>query len=95
MDEYLIPTGGGEAELIEKKSRFLGHIFRIASEAEALSHIKEMRDRYWDAQPQRLRLPAEERPRPLLRRRGAREAPPGCRCWTRCKRAACTTCAAW
>lgn len=49
MDEYLIPTGGGEAELIEKKSRFLGHIFRIASEAEALSHIKEMRDRYWDA----------------------------------------------
>lgn len=49
MDEYLIPTGGGEAELIEKKSRFLGHIFRVASEEEALSHIKEMRDRYWDA----------------------------------------------
>ncbi len=49
MDEYLVPTGFGEAELIEKRSRFIGHVWRITSEEEALSHLKEMREKYWDA----------------------------------------------
>lgn len=49
MDEYLIPTKDADAELIEKKSRFIGHIFRTETEEEALSRLKEMRDAYWDA----------------------------------------------
>lgn len=49
MDEYLIPTKDADAELIEKKSRFIGHIFRTETEEEALARLKEMRDTYWDA----------------------------------------------
>ena len=49
MDEYLIPTKDADAELIEKKSRFIGHIFRTETEEEALARLKEMRDAYWDA----------------------------------------------
>ena len=49
MDEYLIPTKDAGAELIEKKSRFIGHIFRTETEEEALARLKEMRDTYWDA----------------------------------------------
>jgi len=49
MDEYLIPTGDADAELIEKKSRFIGHIFRTETEEAALARLKEMRDTYWDA----------------------------------------------
>lgn len=45
----LVPAKDGESELIEKKSRFLGHLFRVETEEEALAHLKEMRDRYWDA----------------------------------------------
>ena len=49
MDEYLIPTKDADAELIEKKSRFIGHIFRTETEEEALARLKEMRETYWDA----------------------------------------------
>ena len=27
MEEYLVPTAFGQAEFIEKKSRFIGHIW--------------------------------------------------------------------
>ena len=49
MDEYLIPTKNAEAEFIEKRSRFIGHIWLTETEEEALAHIKEMRETYWDA----------------------------------------------
>ena len=49
MDEYLIPTKDADAEMIEKKSRFIGHIFRTETEEEALARLKEMRETYWDA----------------------------------------------
>lgn len=49
MDEYLIPTRDADAEMIEKKSRFIGHIFQVETEADALFYLKEMRDTYWDA----------------------------------------------
>ena len=35
MTEYYIPTGPGEAEFTEKRSRFLGHVRRVESEEEA------------------------------------------------------------
>lgn len=49
MKRYLIPAAAGEAEYIEKKSRFIGHVWYVQSEEEALSHIGEMREKYWDA----------------------------------------------
>lgn len=49
MDEYLIPTGDADAEFVEKKSRFIGHVFRVETEEEALAHLKRMRETYWDA----------------------------------------------
>jgi uncharacterized YigZ family protein len=49
MTEYLIPTGYGEAEFTEKRSRFIGHVWLTETEEEATARIKEMRDKYWDA----------------------------------------------
>lgn len=49
MTEYLIPTKDADAEFIEKRSRFIGHIFHTETEEEALANLKKMRERYWDA----------------------------------------------
>ena len=49
MDEYLVPTKDAEAEFIEKRSRFIGHIWVTETEEEAIAHIKKMREQYWDA----------------------------------------------
>lgn len=49
MEEYLVPTAFGEAEFVEKRSRFTGHLWPVDTEEEALAHIKEMREKYWDA----------------------------------------------
>ena len=39
----------GEAEFIEKRSRFIGRVWRVESEEEALAHIADMRKQHWDA----------------------------------------------
>ena len=49
MTEYLIPTKDAEAEFIERRSRFIGHIFHTETEEEALACLKQMREKYWDA----------------------------------------------
>ena len=49
MEEYLVPTAFGQAEFVEKKSRFIGHIWPTESEAEALARIEEMRKLHHDA----------------------------------------------
>ena len=49
MDEYLVPTQFGEDEFIEKKSRFIGRIWPVESEEEALAKIQEMEKLYKDA----------------------------------------------
>lgn len=49
MDEYLIPTQRADAEFVEKRSRFISHIFPVASEEEALANLKKMREAHWDA----------------------------------------------
>ena len=49
MKEYRIPTMDATAEFIERRSRFMGHIFLTETEEEALKRIKEMREKYWDA----------------------------------------------
>ena len=49
MDEYLVPTGYGEDEFIEKRSRFIGHVFPVDTEEEALDKIQQLKKKYYDA----------------------------------------------
>lgn len=49
MTEYYIPTGAGEAEYDEKRSRFLGHVRCVETEDEARAFIAEMKKKYYDA----------------------------------------------
>lgn len=49
MTTYLTPSGYGEAEFVEKRSRFIGRVWRTDTEAEALEKIREMRERHRDA----------------------------------------------
>lgn len=49
MNEYLVPAGPGQAELTEKRSRFLGHVFPAASEEEARAQIEAVKKKHYDA----------------------------------------------
>ena len=49
MTTYLMPDAFGEAELVEKRSRFLGHVWPAQSEEEARARIEEMKKQYYDA----------------------------------------------
>lgn len=49
MDEYLVPSEYGEEEFIEKKSRFIGRIWPVETEEEALARIQEMKRKHYDA----------------------------------------------
>lgn len=49
MTEYYIPTGPGEAEFVEKRSSFLGHVRLVETEDEAKAFIAEMKKKYHDA----------------------------------------------
>lgn len=49
MEEYLVPTQFGEDEFVEKKSRFIGRIWPVETEAEALERIAQMRQKHYDA----------------------------------------------
>ena len=49
MTEYFIPTAPSETELVEKRSRFLGRVWRVSSEEEARARIEETKKRHYDA----------------------------------------------
>ena len=49
MEEYLVPTGYGEDEFTEKKSQFIGRIWLVETEEEALARIQEMKKQHYDA----------------------------------------------
>ena len=49
MIQYRVPAGFGEAELIEKRSRFISRIWPAETEDEAIARIREMREKHWDA----------------------------------------------
>ncbi len=49
MDEYLVPTQYGEDEFVEKKSRFIGRVWPVETEEEALAKIQEMKKQHYDA----------------------------------------------
>ena len=49
MEEYLVPTQFGEDEFYEKKSRFIGRVWPVETEEEALARIQEMKKQHYDA----------------------------------------------
>ena len=49
MTEYYIPTGRSQAELVEKRSRFIGQVWRVSSEEEARARVEETRKKHYDA----------------------------------------------
>lgn len=49
MEEYLVPTDFGEDEFTEKKSRFIGRVWPVQTEEEALARIQEMKKKHYDA----------------------------------------------
>ena len=49
MADYIIPAGYGEAESIDKKSRFIGQVQHVESVSEAMAFIESVRKKYADA----------------------------------------------
>lgn len=49
MDKYITVKGSGQAEIVEKKSRFIAHIKPITSEDDVTAFIEEIKKQYWDA----------------------------------------------
>ena len=49
LEKYKTVYIGKEAEIIEKKSRFIATVRPVKSEEEAIAFIESMRKKYWDA----------------------------------------------
>lgn len=49
IEKYITVKGRGEAEIVEKKSRFIAHVTPISSEKEAIDFIEQIKKKYWDA----------------------------------------------
>ena len=49
MSEYLVPFEDSESEFVEKRSRFISHLWRVETEAEARARIEETKKKYYDA----------------------------------------------
>ena len=51
MDDkgFRVPFEASESEFVEKRSRFISHLWPIETEDEAQAHIREMKSKYYDA----------------------------------------------
>lgn len=49
MESYLVPFENAESAFEEKRSRFISHLYRVETEAEARARIDEMKKKYYDA----------------------------------------------
>lgn len=49
MERCFTVEGYATAEITEKRSKFIAHVFHIESEAQAAEHIAAIRKEYWDA----------------------------------------------
>lgn len=49
MESYIVPFQEAETEMVEKRSRFIGHIWKVESEEEARAHIEATKKKYHDA----------------------------------------------
>ena len=48
-EEYCVPCAEAESEFTEKRSRFIGHVRCVETEAEARAFIEQMKKKYYDA----------------------------------------------
>ncbi len=49
MRTYQTVYEAGTGEIVEKKSRFIAHVFPVRTEEEVLQKLEEIKKRYWDA----------------------------------------------
>lgn len=49
LSQYKTVYRGGEAEIIEKKSRFIATVIPVKTEEEAIAFIESMKKKYWNA----------------------------------------------
>ena len=49
MDTYKTVKGFASAELVEKRSRFIGYIMPVTTSEEALAFLEKVRSTHWDA----------------------------------------------
>ena len=47
MTEYIVPYQDAESEFTEKRSRFITHLYKVGTEAEARARIEEMKKKYY------------------------------------------------
>ena len=48
-DKIYVPYQEAESEFVEKRSRFITHLYKVETEAEARARIEEMKKKYYDA----------------------------------------------
>ena len=48
-ETYFVPCEESETEFTEKRSRFIGHLKRVETEADARAYIEQMKKKYYDA----------------------------------------------
>ncbi len=46
---FRVPYEASESEFVEKRSRFISHLWPVETEEEAQAHIREMKSKYYDA----------------------------------------------
>ena len=46
---FRVPYEASESEFVEKRSRFISHLWPVETEEEAQSYIREMKSKYYDA----------------------------------------------
>ena len=49
LSQYKTVYEGGEAEIIEKKSRFIATVKPVKTEEEAIAFIESLKKKYWNA----------------------------------------------
>ncbi len=49
VNVFRVPFAASESEFVEKRSRFISHLWPVESEEEAQAHIREMKSKYYDA----------------------------------------------
>ena len=49
LEKYITSEGHGQAEIVEKKSRFIANVKPIVSESDAVSYIESIKKEYWNA----------------------------------------------
>ncbi len=49
LDSYIQLVKGGEGEIVEKKSRFIGQIKPVSSEEEAYAFVEQIKKKHYDA----------------------------------------------